>query len=170
MRIAGIVLVLMVLLGACKSHTGVKDTDFVPPPPAVELNVEATTSTDSIAYYYERTACYGQCPIFKFYVLKTGKAVYIGRNNVNRIGTYHTNLDNTSLQKIDKAAESIGYFSFDSIYDDPNKMDVPSKITVVPSKDGSKKVMNRVKGPKSLESLYTAFDEVIESAQWKLVE
>jgi hypothetical protein len=49
-------------------------------------------------------------------------------------------------------------------------MDVPSKITVVPSKDGSKKVMNRVKGPKSLESLYTAFDEVIESAQWKLVE
>jgi hypothetical protein len=89
---------------------------------------------------------------------------------VNRIGTYHTNLDTTSLQKIDKAAESIGYFSFESVYDDPYKTDVPSKITVLPSKDGSKKVMNRVKGPKSLEMLYTAFDEVIESAQWKLVE
>jgi hypothetical protein len=169
MRIAGIVVVLIVLFGACRKHTGVQSSDFQSAPlvetPAVEVAV-----TDSIAYYYERTACYGQCPIFKFYVLKTGKAVYIGRNNVNRIGTYHTNLDNTSLQKIDKAAESIGYFSFESIYDDPNKLDVPSKITIVPSTNGTKKVMNRVKGPKSLESLYTAFDEVIESAQWKLVE
>jgi hypothetical protein len=169
MRIAGIVLVLIVVLGACKSRTGVKDTDFVSTPIVAESAVEAA-SADSIAYYYERTACYGQCPIFKFYVLKTGKAVYIGRNNVNRIGSYHTNLDTTSLQKIDKAAESIGYFSFESVYDDPYKTDVPSKITVLPSKDGSKKVMNRVKGPKSLEMLYTAFDEVIESAQWKLVE
>ena len=169
MRIAGIVLVLIVVLGACKSRTRVKDTDFVSMPTVAETAVDAA-STDTIAYYYERTACYGQCPIFKFYVLKTGKAVYIGRNNVNRIGTYHTNLDTTSLQKIDKAAESIGYFSFESVYDDPYKTDVPSKITVLPSKDGSKKVMNRVKGPKSLEMLYTAFDEVIESAQWKLVE
>ncbi len=169
MRIAGIVLVLIAVLGACKSRTGVKDTDFVSTPSVAESAVDAA-STDTIAYYYERTACFGQCPIFKFYVLKTGKAVYIGRNNVNRIGTYHTNLDNTSLQKIDKAAESIGYFSFDSVYDDPNKLDVPSKITVVPSTNGNKKVMNRVKGPKSLESLYAAFDEVIESAQWKLVE
>jgi hypothetical protein len=169
MRITGIVVVLMVVFGACRKHTGMQSSDFQPVP-AVETPAVEVAITDSIAYYYERTACYGQCPIFKFYVLKTGKAVYIGRNNVNRIGTYHTNLDTTSLQKIDKAAESIGYFSFESVYDDPNKMDVPSKITVLPTKDGSKKVMNRVKGPKSLETLYTAFDEVIESAQWKLVE
>jgi len=169
MRIAGIVVVLMLVLGACRKHTGMQSSDFQTLP-AVETPAAEVATTDTIAYYYERTACYGQCPIFKFYVLKTGKAVYIGRNNVNRIGTYHTNLDNTSLQKIDKAAESIGYFSFDSIYDDPNKLDVPSKITVVPSTNGNKKVMNRVKGPKSLESLYAAFDEVIESAQWKLVE
>lgn len=170
MRIAGIVVVLMVVLGACKSHVGVKDTDFVSPPPAAEPIVEAASTTDTISYYYERTACFGQCPIFKFYVLKSGKAVYIGRNNVNRIGTYHTQLDSTSLQKIDKAAVSIGYFSFESVYDDPNKMDVPTKITIVPSKDGSCKVVSRVKGPKSLETLYAAFDEVIESSQWTLAE
>lgn len=169
MRIAGIVLMLIVALGACRKQKGVQSTDVVTSPPVAEQAVE-TAAADSIAYYYERTACYGQCPIFKFYVLTSGKAVYIGRNNVNRIGTYHTNLDTTSLQKIDAAAESIGYFSFNENYDDPNKLDVPTKITIVPAASGTKKVINRVKGPKSLESLYTAFDEVIESAEWKLVE
>jgi Domain of unknown function (DUF6438) len=157
---------LVLSMGACKRTTGVQDSDFVETPAAVSPAPSAADG-DSLAYYYERTACFGQCPIFKLSIYKSGYAIYEGKNYVNNIGTYHSFIDAAALLKVNEAAENIGYFSLQSVYDDPNKLDVPSKITILRKGEEKKSVTNRVKGPKSLEVLYGAFDEVIATATWK---
>ena len=36
----------------------------------------------------QRTACYGQCPMYKATFMDNGEVVYIGRRFVDNIGTY----------------------------------------------------------------------------------
>lgn len=166
MKKFGIILVLILSLIACKRTTGVHDKDFVETMPA-PAPVQQVVDGDSLAYYYERTACFGQCPIFKLTIYTSGYAVYEGKNYVNNIGVYQSSIDAAALQKINEAANSIDYFSLQSVYDDPNKLDVPSKITIIRQGDQKKSVTNRVKGPKTLEVLYSAFDDLIATATWK---
>ncbi|MFZ4784654.1 MAG: DUF6438 domain-containing protein [Flavobacteriales bacterium] len=166
MRIFGIILLLVVSMGACKRTTGVQDSDFSETP-VTAAPAPSAADGDSLAYYYERTACFGQCPIFKLSIYASGYAIYEGKNYVNNIGTYHSFIDVAALLKINEAANSIGYFGLQSVYDDPNKLDVPSKITIIRQGDQKISVTNRVKGPKSLEVLYSAFDDVIATATWK---
>lgn len=133
--------------------------------------IDSTSSSaikgDTLLYYFERTPCFGQCPIFKLSIYESGYSIYEGRNFVDRIGTYQSNGDLASLHKIKEVADSIQYFSFDSLYDNPNLMDFPSKIIIIKNQEEKKKVVARVKAPKSLEALYKAFDDYIDAQKWK---
>ncbi len=136
---------------------------------SIEPSVSSASSLngDSLLYYFERTPCFGQCPIFKLSIYDSGYSIYEGRNFVDRIGTYQSNGDLASLHKIKQVADSIQYFSFDSLYDNPNLMDFPSKIIIIKDQGEKKKVVARVKAPKSLEVLYRAFDDYIDAQKWK---
>lgn len=157
---------LALLLFACSKKKQATDTVLENAQKPV-LTETPKVDTDSLLFYYERTACFGQCPIFKLTVYKGGYSVYEGKNFVDRIGSYQSNGEKTSLQKIQQAAESIQYFGLDSLYDNPYMTDVPSRIVIIKNNDVKKKVVARVKAPKSLEALYQAFDVYIDEQKWK---
>jgi hypothetical protein len=118
---------------------------------------------------YERTACFGMCPIFKMIVYTDGKVLYSGKNNVNLIGQYQTHVDKATLQKIEDTANSIGYFSMQHEYDNANVQDLPSIYCAVKNGTGELySVKNRWHGPNDLKTLYAVFDNIIESAKWEL--
>lgn len=113
--------------------------------------------------YYERTACFGTCPVYKFTLNHDGGCLYEGINFVDRIGVYRGKVsDSTAFSRIRSAAEQLDYFNLEESYDDSLVMDLPSTYTLI---DG-KGVLKRMGGP-NLKPLYEAIDQVIEEVDWK---
>ncbi len=48
----------------------------------------------------ERTACYGQCPMYKARFMDNGEVIYVGRRFVEKIGTYKGLISAEEIQAI----------------------------------------------------------------------
>jgi hypothetical protein len=112
--------------------------------------------------YYERTHCFGTCPVFRFTASSDGTCAYEGINFVDRIGKHIGSVEPAKVQAIAALANSMNYASLDTLYDDQYLMDLPAVITII---DG-KTVINRYRGP-DLSALYTSLDALIEDVQWE---
>lgn len=128
--------------------------------------IELPKSTDTVLYY-SRGACFGMCPIFELTVWKDGRAAYVGKNHVDRIGRFQSNVSYGDIQHVLKKAREIGYFELSPVYDNDKVHDLPDIITGI-AQDGSlHRVRNRYKGPASLRMLYAELDTLIEHQNWK---
>lgn len=169
-----ILIILALFAGACakkkavavKEEPAVNTTEEVKLPPVSEVNLDKDT-----LLFYQRGACFGMCPIFDLVVYQNGRAVYNGKNYVDRIGIYQTTIDPTALQKIRSTADGIGYFGLQESYDNPHVTDLPTTVTMIANQDGELKVVaNRYKGPAGLRVLYEELDKMIEAQDWKLIQ
>ena len=164
------IILLVLIISFCSAchqkHAMAETTPVAAPTEAAVAEVLAIPVIDTFLVY-NRGACFGMCPIFNLVIYTDGKAVYEGKNFVDRIGFYQATVDAAALQKITSTAESIGYFGLDAIYDDNGVTDLPSTLTGI-RKDGKlKMVTNRYRGPKSLKTLYDELDALIAKQQWK---
>jgi hypothetical protein len=156
-------LLLVLFLGGCgNKRSAVEQPVMVEQGEAIGVN-EAAQAPKDPWLYYERTACFGTCPVYKFTLNHDGKCTYEGINFVDRIGFYRgTVADSEAFVRIRKVAEQLDYFALEESYDDSLVMDLPSYYTLI---DG-KGVLKRMGGP-NLKALYDVIDEVIEEVSWE---
>lgn len=155
---------LAAMMGCRKAKNSVVQA----PASVVADSVQVVTSVDTVVYY-ERTACFGMCPIFKCVILSNNTAFYEGRNFVDRIGSFQTNLDPTALQKIYAKCNQIGYFGLKEQYDHAHVTDLPSVITRIQQGNNDLQVVNRYRGPRELNDLYALLDATIAACKWEQV-
>jgi hypothetical protein len=160
----GIAFVLLVMLAACTA----KKNPVQPAVAAPVTDVVEAPVTDTLLYY-SRGACFGMCPIFEFTLMKDGRALYLGKNHVDRIGRYQTMVSYTDAQHVLKKAKEIGYFELKAEYDNENVHDLPDIITAIADNGNLHRVRNRYKGPAALRNLYSEIDSLIERQAWKPV-
>ena len=134
--------------------------------PSVVQETETKSPSDT-AISYSRGACFGMCPIFDLVVMKDGKASYLGKNNVNRIGRFEAQVSFSDIQLIQSKAREIGYFELLPVYDNESVHDLPNIITGISDGKHVHRVRNRYKGPAALRYLYTELDSLIERQSWK---
>lgn len=156
---------LFLLIAGCKNSKPV-------PMPAIESEEEVVVEeavTDSSkldasseAIYYERTHCFGTCPVFSFRIESENEAFYEGRNFVDLIGTYKAEVSESQRTRILRSAESLNYQELEEEYDEPMVMDLPAAITEIEGK----RVINRYGGP-NLSALYLTLDSVISELEWR---
>jgi hypothetical protein len=107
------------------------------------------------------------CPIFELTVMKDGRAFYLGKNHVDRIGRFQAMVSYTDVQQVLSKAKEIGYFELKAEYDNESVHDLPDIITGVAHEGKLHRVRNRYKGPAALRMLYTELDSLIEKQDWK---
>ena len=134
--------------------------------PSVVQEPESKAVSDT-AIFYSRGACFGMCPIFDLVVMKDGKASYLGKNHVDRIGRYEARVSFSDIQLIQSKAREIGYFELLPVYDNESVQDLPNIITGISDGKHVHRVRNRYKGPAALRYLYTELDSLIERQAWK---
>jgi hypothetical protein len=169
MRITAFCVIAILAMVACTSRKEI-------PVAQIQAVTAIDSAMDSVAVvspdtavFYQRTACFGMCPIYQCVILSNGLATYEGRNFVERIGFFQTTLDATALHRIQNVANEIDYFSMKSVYDHAYVTDLPSVITQI-AKDGKVHgVMNRYDAPQSLGKLYGVLDSLIASAKWTAI-
>jgi hypothetical protein len=158
----GLVIFLFSLLFACSSKK-----NQVQPVVSPVATAEVQQSVTDTMLYYSRGACFGMCPIFELTLMKDGRAVYLGKNHVDRIGRYQALVSYTDVQQVIAKANEIGYFELKSEYDNENVHDLPDIKTGIAHDGKLHHVRNRYKGPAALRMLYTELDSLIEKQDWK---
>jgi hypothetical protein len=165
MRFTALCVLSILSIGACSNR---KEVAVVEAPLVFVMDSVAMTPPDTLAYY-QRTACFGMCPIYQCVILSNGAATYEGRNFVERIGLFQTTFDATALHRILRVANEIDYFSMKTAYDHAYVNDLPSVITRITKEGKAHGVMNRYDAPKALGKLYGVLDSLIESGKWTVV-
>jgi hypothetical protein len=126
---------------------------------------------DSLFLYYQKTPCFGTCPIFKMTIYRSGYAIYKGDNFVDMMGDFEARFSEGQMEAITAMANQVGYFDMGERYDDPMVTDLPSTIVEMLNQEGKrKKVLNRYQGPAEIQDLYKLINEMIDQVEWKPIE
>ncbi len=123
---------------------------------------------DSLVLSFERTPCFGTCPVFAVNIYKSGYATYEGKSNAPRTGMFFAYLDKATIKDIAERANTSGFFTINDEYDG-NVSDLPWRKTFVRYKGTSKKVINKGGGeiPDVLVEMENLMENTIKEMNWQ---
>jgi hypothetical protein len=111
---------------------------------------------------FEKTACFGECPVYTVYILENGYGYIEGKANTEWLGLYGFMMPKHQLNTIFKFADDIQFFGLDNQYD-LGIPDFPSTITQLTLGDKTKSIIHVSGGPESLQNFQTFIIENIKS-------
>ncbi|MBV41931.1 MAG: hypothetical protein CL834_02750 [Crocinitomicaceae bacterium] len=165
-----LLLSLTISLWSCVTHRMQRSLDnvFID---SSQRHLEHKTSNEEI--YFEKTACFGPCPAFKFiWKNRTSMELTITRPfnegplSSLQPGEFQGILDPEKARKhfesINESAASCQYNSLNDEYDNPRITDLPATITTIKGK----RVKVRYGGP-DLNNLYTALQLILDETRWE---
>jgi hypothetical protein len=126
--------------------------------------------------YFEKTACFGRCPAFKF-IWKEGANLELtitqpfneGPLSSLQPGTFTGTTTpgqaRKYIQSVIESAKLCQYSSLDDEYDNPRVTDLPATITEI----NGKRVKVRYGGP-DLNNLYSALQIILDETSWAPTE
>lgn len=159
---------LILLFGVgCNSKKEVAAADVPQAPDTVVVVMERPQPKDSLAVYFEKTPCFGRCPVFKINVYKSGFATYEGLNFAEKMGLYAYRFSQEDLDKVYEMAKDIEYFELDSEYNDPRVTDLPATISEIQLNDQSHRVKARMGIPQSLKDFHENLGVMLNERDWK---
>jgi len=152
---------------SCNSKKATTTTEVTTPPDTVVVVMESEAPKDSLAVYFEKTPCFGRCPVFKIKVYQSGFATYEGLNFSEKMGLFSYRFTDTDLEKIFTMAKEIGYFDLESEYNDPRVTDLPSVISEISLNDESHRIKARKGVPQELKDFHENLGVMLNERDWK---
>lgn len=122
---------------------------------------------DSLVIAFEKTPCFGRCPVYKIKVYESGFALYEGINFSEKMGMFSTVLTQSQIENIYQSAIEIGYFKLDAEYNDPLVMDLPSTISRINHHGKDHRVMARNNIPEKLKIFHDNLSVTLLEKNWK---
>lgn len=117
---------------------------------------------------FDKTACFGTCPVYQVRFYSNGRVTWYGRRYVERMGWYQAVCEASLLKRIRGKALEAGFLDFDHRYPPkPQVSDLPSTITYVRIGDIEKQVQHIYEGPEKLIAFEQFLQELIESLDWQ---
>jgi hypothetical protein len=152
------------VLGSCKS----KEQAATTTPESTKPMTEHVAAGPQVVASIERTACFGQCPIYRATFYDNGEVRYVGRRFVEMTGTFTTLVSAEELAEIDAFAETVGYHGFKDAYPTPIS-DFPTCITSHRKGDKVKTILNGEHAPPDLIGFERMLDGLLKGRDWNLV-
>ncbi len=117
----------------------------------------------------ERTTCYGKCPYYKIWIYSNGVLVYHGKNHVDKLGLFQTQVSPRKVYQILEKAYQIDFFGLNEKYPEQGLgiLDFPTCITYLKINGQEKTIYNRNNSPVSLVNLEELIDRVADEARWQ---
>ncbi len=181
MRSVLIGLVLLTTLASCKGHREFREARKELKKERAERknaqNAETEGRIDSfwdneaLFFAMGRTACFGTCPVYHFYVHNDGSAFYEGIAHVPREGRFEAQASQDFLNRIQSAAEESGFMLMLDSYDNSLITDLPAIEFGLRQNGGTmKRILCRIQCPERLQDFAVQIDEWIEELEWQRVQ
>jgi len=121
---------------------------------------------------FEQTSCLGYCPAFEVRLFSDGRAVYLGREDVERLGMYETWLKPTQIDGIMAKANEIQYFQLADQYpvSDILLRELPMVITYLRIGDQQKSITNNYNAPLKLRSFEDYLSSFFDALPWEMIK
>lgn len=158
------ILVFGIALSSCKSS---KDTTSASSIEGNDTEVSVQSEPKMLASI-ERTACYGQCPMYKATFMDNGEVIYVGKRFVDKLGTFQGLISSENVLLIKKNIVEYDYFGLDSLYPTP-VTDFPSCITEASLNGNLKKVIDRRNPPQNLKDFEKFLDSLLNDLELEKV-
>ncbi|MES2628055.1 MAG: DUF6438 domain-containing protein [Bacteroidota bacterium] len=165
------ILILLAFVGmagiSCNNKSKVAQTA---PAPESAVQPGKPQYADSLLMSFERTPCFGTCPVFVVNVYKSGYATYFGKSNSIYPGLHYAYVDVASIKEIIKTADELGFFKLNDQYDG-GVSDLPYHITVLRNKSVVKKITNKGGNgiPEGLIEVERMIEGQFRDVEWKPV-
>ncbi|MBI1225185.1 MAG: hypothetical protein GC192_08080 [Bacteroidetes bacterium] len=167
-------LLATLLLFACNRKT-------TPPTTPTPLTTDVTTSKPddtrpeiepkTEAYQvagFQKTACFGKCPVYQVKFYSDGKVTWYGQMNVERKGWHEAKVDDKILAEIRAKAHAANYWDLASKYPEGQKVaDLPSTVTFIRTGDMEKTVIDTYQGPAELVTFEDYLESLINGLRWQ---
>lgn len=166
--IYGIAISFLLLTG-CRSQEAVAEDETVQTQPdtIVVVMKPPVQDKDSVLISFEKTPCFGRCPVYKIKVYESGFATYEGLNFAERMGLYSTRFSDAEIAKIFASAEAAGYLSFQETYDDPRVTDLPSTISTLVIDGEKHRVKARMGVPEKVKMFQENLAVTLTEKDWE---
>ncbi|MFQ5445887.1 MAG: DUF6438 domain-containing protein [Saprospiraceae bacterium] len=117
---------------------------------------------------FEKTACYGKCPVYQVKFYSDGKVTWYGKLFVDRMGWHEAHVEPAVLKSIRDKVHETGYLDFESEYPTERRIaDLPSTITYVRIGDVEKQVADTHDAPQELKEFEAFLEGLINGLEWK---
>ena len=114
----------------------------------------------------EKTGCFGTCPIYKFEINGSGKAVYSGHRFVMVNGKKEKIFDKKQTMSLFKAFEEADFWDFEDVYTNEQIADLPTTYLTYSRGGKSKKIALRYGFPDKLDALAKLTESFANSEHW----
>ena len=117
---------------------------------------------------FRKTACFGDCPTFSVELLSDGRIFFNGKANVEKIGLFESNVNDSFVFTLFQEAENIDFFSLDEKYPKgKNELpDLPKTITYLKNGKKSHKVTNSYSSPLALQQFEKYILSKFDNLYW----
>lgn len=162
----------LILVGtACQSQRAAAETETAAEEPSVDTVVVVmeppAEQGDSLLIAFEKTPCFGRCPVYKIKVYRSGFATYEGINFAERMGLYSAYFSEEEIADIFETAKAAGYLDFQSEYDDPRVTDLPSTISTLVFDGEKHRVKARMDIPPRVKDFHENLAVTLAEKAWK---
>lgn len=159
--------ILLAVVG-CKSNNELATAPAETQKDTVVVMVEKpVTPRDSLVIAFEKTPCFGRCPVYKVKVYESGFAVYEGINFSEKLGMYATTLSKEKIERIYQSALEIDFFELDAEYDNSGVSDLPATITMINMNGRQQKVKARYNAPEKLQIFQENLAVTLSENNWQ---
>ena len=138
-------------------------------------NQSSQSVTSAPVITFERTACFGSCPVYTISVSPSGEVQYEGRAHVRQLGAATGKVPRERVDSLLSELDRGGYFTFAERYTSPEPAcgryvtDSPTIITSVTLRGRTKRITHDYGcggAPGALVVLEHRIDEALNSDQW----
>lgn len=136
------------------------------------ISLDASPTDDGRKPYkmagFEKTACYGSCPVYKVAFNSDGKVTWKGIANTEKMGDWEAEMDERMKAGIKDATFKYGYFDLYNKYPIEGEIaDASRTITYVRVGDMEKSVTHTAEGPDNLVEFENTLKKIIDNLEWK---
>lgn len=150
----GLLLLFVAALAACQSAA----TGSSP--------VTLSGSAAPLLIEFQRTACFGPCPVDVLTVYANGRLRYEGQAHTSRQGSYTSQLTQAELQSLLQTFEAASFFDFATSYK-TNRKDLPTYYLTLAVAGRRHKVADYGSRPPALKALEDKLADLIETTNWQ---
>ncbi len=155
------------------------DTQIAETTPSVEstakglkvLNIPEGVDSN-LVISLQRTACFGQCPVYKVEIFKDGSVKYRGTAYIKKRGQHEAVASMAFIKNIQQKAAIINYMALSDKYPKGDNMitDIPSTISYIRIDNEGKMIINNFDAPKELIAFERWLEKEIDGLEWREVK
>lgn len=120
---------------------------------------------------FQKTACFGRCPVYQVKFFSDGKVTWYGQLNVERKGWYEARVQPEVLKSIRDKAHAVHFWDFYNEYPQGRKVaDLPGTITYVRAGDMEKQIIDTHQAPDALKEFEKFMEDLINTLTWRATE